>query len=79
MRDAEDIVEELNDKLRISGRPCITINWREFYEMCNRRRMKEGFLTQIQKSASGRYQLVVGLGKNVILVGQDRNFSPPEV
>ena len=79
MHDAEYIVEELNDKLRISGRPCITINWRAFYEMCNRKRMKEGFLNQIQDLASGKYQLVVGLGKNVILVGQDRNFSPPEV
>ena len=79
MHDAEYIVEELNDKLRISGRPCITINWPAFYEMCNRKRMKEGFLTRIQDLASGRYQLVVGLGKNVILVGQDRNFSPPEV
>ena len=73
------IVDELNEILRRSGEPCMTMTWPEFYEVCQRERMKQPLQTGIQEQASGRYQLIVAYGHNAVVVCHDRNFAAAEL
>ena len=74
-RSVVDIIEELNEFLRRSARPYLTLVWPEFYELCGRERLRFPFLEEVREAASERFQLVVGYGHNVVVVCHDRNFA----
>lgn len=75
-KQKDDIVYELNEQLRLAGRPCITIPFPEFYELCERERLKQPLLDGIQERAASRFQLIVAYGRNAVVVCHDRNFAP---
>ena len=70
-----DIVEEFNQRLRKAEQAYMTLTWREFYDLCGRKRLKQPFLDDVQSSASERFQLIVAYGDNVVMVCRDRNFA----
>lgn len=71
-----EIVEELDELLRKSGEPVITMTWPDFYKLSDRERLKNAALDAIREDASGRYQLVIGYGRNAVIISHDRNFQP---
>jgi len=75
-RSVEQIVDDLNDKLRLSGNPVITMRWPDFYKLSDMQRFKEPRPEQIKKRAKSEYGLIVEYGDAVVLVAHDRNFSP---
>ena len=72
---AGDIADELNEILRKTGQPYVTLTWPAFYRTCERERLKQPFLNVVQSEASGRFQLIVAYGQNAVLVCHDRNFA----
>lgn len=72
-----DIADELNETLRKTGQPYVTLTWPEFYTVCDRERLKQPFLDGVQSEASGRFQLIVAYGQNAVMVCHDRNFAAP--
>lgn len=74
-KSAASIVDELNELLRKAGQPCMTLTWPEFYELCDRERMKRPLQNSIQEQASGQYQLIVAYGHNAVVICHDRNFA----
>jgi hypothetical protein len=75
-RDTNEIVEELNDFVRLSAEPIITIPWRDFYKLCTITRFKEARGEEIQRVARETFGLFVGYGQSVVVVCHDRNFAP---
>ena len=73
------IVEQINEYLRLSNDPYITVPWPDFYSLCGRRRMKKAFLDELRNQARDQFQLVVAYGRNVVIVCHDRNFAPRDV
>ena len=74
-RQTQGIAEELNERLRRSG-PCVTMLWEDFYTLCDRERLKQPFLDDVQEQALSRYQLIVAYGSNTVVVCYDQNFAP---
>ena len=74
-RSITDIVQELNDYLRRDSHPYMTLRWPEFYTLCRRERLKQGFLDGVSEVASEQFQLIVAYGHDVIVVCHDRNFA----
>ena len=72
---AVDIVDELNEMLRKGGRPLMTLTWPEFYQICERERLKQPIMDGIREEASGKFQLVVAYGQNAVVICHDRNFA----
>jgi hypothetical protein len=72
----EDIASDLNEKLRRSGKPVVTLTWPTFYDVCERDRLKDAALAGIQEHASGSFQLIISYGRNAVVVCHDRNFQP---
>ena len=75
-KSATEIVDDLNEMLRKSGRPYITLTWPEFYDICDRERLKQPLLDGVREAASGQFQLIVAFGHNAVVVCHDRNFAP---
>lgn len=75
MKSAREVVEELDDRLRKTDQPYLTLPWTEFYTLCERERIKQPFQAGIQQEASGR-SLTVAYGQNVVVVCPDRNIAP---
>lgn len=69
------IVDDLNEMLRKAGRPFMTLTWPEFYEICERERLKQPLMDGVREEASGKFQLVVAFGQNAVVVCHDRNFA----
>ena len=74
-RSRDDIVNELEEHLRLAGKPCMTLPWPDFYRLCGRVRMKQPFLDELRELASARFQLIVAYGRNAVVVCHDRNFA----
>jgi hypothetical protein len=74
--DVEEIVEELNDRLRRKGEAVMTYSWPDFYKLCDMERFKEPRGERIVERARDQYGLMVAYGRNVVLVAHDRNFAP---
>ncbi len=74
-RTKGDIVDELEQRLRLAGQPCMTVPWPDFYRLCGRERMKQPFLDELRALASARFQLIVAYGRNAVVVCHDRNFA----
>ena len=71
----DDIVEELNEQMRLAQKPCITMNWGDFYKLCDKDRFHQSFLDEVQRKADSEYQLIVAYGRYVVIVCLDRNFA----
>ena len=71
-----EIVDELNDMLRLSDDAIITMTWKEFYRLCGIERFKVARGEEIIKLASENFSLFVGFGQAAVFVCYDRNFSP---
>jgi len=71
-----EIVDDLNDELRLKGGPVLTKTWPEFYELCDIARFKDARAEAISSDARDRHGLFVGYGKNAVFVMHDRNFEP---
>lgn len=78
MKNPSETAEHLNELVRKSGREYITLTWERFYEVCERERLKQPFIDQVQETASGQFQLIVAYGHNAIIVCHDRNFAQAE-
>lgn len=75
-RRTTDIVDDLGERLRLSGRPYMTIPWPDFYKLCGRERLKQPFLDDVEKEAlNGRHQLAVAYGNNAVVICYDQNFA----
>jgi hypothetical protein len=72
-----EIVDELDDLLRKSGKPAGTILWSDFYELCELERWRAtGPRPQeIKDLARAQYSLIVEFGDQIVLVAHDRNFE----
>lgn len=75
-KTVRQMVEEMNDRLRKSGQPVMTIRWTELYEIGDMERFKKPRLKGIEQLAKDEFGLVVGYGHSVVTVAHDRNFSP---
>ena len=75
-RQTDKIVYELNELLRLAGQSSITMPWSDFYELCERERLKQPLLDGVKKLAASRFQLIVAYGNNAVVVCHDRNFAP---
>ena len=73
-----EIADELNDALRRTGVPYMTVTWPDFYAICERERLKQAFLDELARGASAEFQLLVAYGRNIVLVCHDRNFAGPD-
>lgn len=73
------IVSHLNDLLRQSGQPVITLTWSDFFNISSRHRLKRAAEEQIANDAFTKYQLFVGFGHNAVIVCHDRNFQPATI
>ena len=74
-KTAASIVEDLNERLRKAGQPCMTMTWPDFYGLCQRERMRDPLQAKIRELASGRFQLIVAYGDNAVVICHDRNFA----
>ena len=72
----KEIADELNDALRRTGHPYMTLTWPKFYDICERERLKQAFLDELAQGASAEFQLLVAYGRNMVLICHDRNFAP---
>jgi hypothetical protein len=75
-RKNTEIVDELNERLRLKGGPILTMTWPEFYKLCGITRFKDGRAEAIVRDARDYHGLFVGYGKNAVFVQHDRNFDP---
>jgi hypothetical protein len=75
-RSIKEIVDDLNEKLRLKGGPIMTMTWPEFYSLCGITRFKDGRAEAIVKDARDYHGLFIGWGKNAVFVQHDRNFDP---
>lgn len=78
-RTSAEIVDELNDLLRLAEQPSITLPWPDFYKLCGRERLKQPLLKDVENDAKSRFQLIVAYGNNAVVVCHDRNFAPGKI
>lgn len=78
-RTSDEIVDELNELLRLAEGPSITLPWPDFYELCGRERLKQPLLDEVRTRAASRFQLIVAYGHNAVVVCLDRNFAPGKI
>lgn len=71
----DDVVDELNDKIRLATGPVVTMTWPEFYTLCDVVRFKTERTEEIRVKARDKYGLVVGYGNQAIIIAHDRNFA----
>ena len=74
-KSVNNIIGEIDQELRKAEGPCITLTWPGFYDLCERERLKQPFLDNVQEAASTRFQLIVAFGYNAVIVCPDRNFA----
>jgi hypothetical protein len=75
-KSIETMVDDLNDKLRKSGKPVVTMTWPRFYDVGEIDRLKEARSEAVKALAREKYGLFVHYGQQVVIVGHDRNFEP---
>lgn len=75
---ASDVADEIQDLLRKNGMDVITFPWPDFYKVCQRERLKDGFVEQLQKQLHTR-GVLLAQGDAVVLIGKDYKFSPVKV
>jgi hypothetical protein len=71
----DDVVDELNDMIRLAGGPVVTMTWADFYGLCDVVRFKKERGDEIVAKAKDKYGLIVGYGNQAVLVAHDRNFA----
>jgi len=76
MVSVEEVVDSLNDKLRLSDQAVMTVRWPQFYELAEMQRFREPRGEQIRKLAQEKYGLVIAYGHSIVIVAHDRNFAP---
>lgn len=76
--ETDVVVDELNLRLRLAERPCMTLRWPYFYELCGRERLEQPFLDDVRAGAASRFRLIVAYGRNAVIVCDDRNFAAVE-
>jgi hypothetical protein len=75
-RSTSDIVNDINDMLRLKGGPVLTMTWPDFYKLCDMTRFKDARGEAIADNARDHHGLFVGYGKNAVIIAHDRNFEP---
>ena len=77
MKTLTEVVDELNNRLRKTNQPYLTLSWADFYALCERERLKQAFSDGIKQEASSRYQLTVAYGQSAVtIVRPDHNLAP---
>ena len=66
-KTAQSIAAELNEIMRKNGHECVTLKWDQFYKVCERERLAEVVMENIQKQLK-RNDLHIIYGNNVIVV-----------
>jgi|AACY02.14.fsa_nt_gi hypothetical protein len=66
-KTAQSIAAELNEIMRKNGNECVTLKWDQFYKVCERERLAEVVMENIQKQLK-RNDLHIIYGNNVIVV-----------
>jgi hypothetical protein len=73
---ADELNSRLKEKIRLrETEPVMTIQWPEFYRLCEAERFRGDRLDQISKAARDTYGLLVAYGEKIVLVAHDRNFA----
>ena len=74
-KSANEIANEVQEKLRHEKKDVFTYTWDAFYAMVDRERIKDAFKTDLTSSLR-QLGLLVSYGQSVVLIGKDYHFSP---
>lgn len=73
-KTAQSIAAELNEIMRGNGNEYITLKWAQFYKVCERARLADVVMENIEKQLK-KHDLRIIYGNNVIVV-RDFCWSP---
>jgi len=76
-KSASNIASEINELMRTNGNECITLKWEQFYKVCDRERIAEVVLNNVEKELK-KNDLHIIYGNNVIVV-RDFCWSPVSI
>ncbi|VAW73625.1 hypothetical protein MNBD_GAMMA15-2236 [hydrothermal vent metagenome] len=74
-KSAAAISEKITDMIRKQGNDYVTIAWNKFYDLTERDRIKDAFMTSLKKELKKRSFLMVA-GSSVIIIAKDFNSHP---
>lgn len=74
MRSPKAIAENIVSSMHKKKLDCATIPWHNFYNICDRERIKHEFICNVRKELRKRSFLIVE-GNSVVVVMKDFNFS----
>ena len=74
-KSAAAISEKITDIIRKQGDDYVTIEWKKFYKLAERDRIKDAFLASLKYELRKRSFLMVD-GNSVIIIAKDFNSHP---
>jgi len=74
-RSATDVIKDMDESLKLSGKELMTISWSDFYDLNDISKFKDGRNEALRIAAKGR-GLIIGFGLSAVSVCHDRNFAP---
>ena len=69
------ISDNLIDLVRKNNKEAITFSWPDFYQVCERERIKQPFLDSLAKCLMEKSYLIA-YGNSAVLVTRDFNWQP---
>jgi len=74
-KSSTTVADEIRDTLFKADVSSITYSWPDFYEACDREKMKESFKNDLCNQLSTR-SVAIAYGNVAIIVSKDYNFAP---
>lgn len=69
------VADEIREILFKTDASVITYSWSEFYEACDREKMKESFKNDLRDQLNAR-SVAIAYGNAAVIVAKDYNFAP---
>ena len=73
----KQIADVIVEKIRRNDLNAITYSWKEFYEVCDKERIREAFVEKLE-AALEEHGFLLAQGNNIVLVVKDFRWGPVE-
>lgn len=74
-KSVESVADEIVQTMRRSNYNVLTVRWPEFYELCDRDRLRKGFLESLSARLA-ESSILLAHGNSTVVLVRDYDFSP---